>query len=247
MSEFLQRPKGIPEHAMLIEGVWISSDDNNRVIVHTEVEEDNTQYAQPETQPYYPPSAPRSEASFELKIVGNAPLSDLVRLAQPNTPPMQQSVSYPQYVPQQPVYAPAPAFPAYDYPSNVNQYEPVFPSSSAMTEPMPPIPTPQSNTYNTRQRSTPTYVETINNTDDEYEVLAQPHTSKRMVAIGALVAIALVSGPTIQASNSGERATEICAKNGIVDIFGNPGCFAAEFFNEFNAKNLFNFIPPEKK
>jgi hypothetical protein len=246
MFESPRPPKGVPEDAMLIEGKWISSDHDNKVIVHEEISHDDSRYVQPETQPYYPPSTPRSEASFELKIVGNAPLSDLVRIAQPHTSTSQQQRGYPQYVPQQPVYTPAPTVPAYSYPNN-SQYEPASPASSIMTEPMSPTPTPSANTFsNIQDRSTPAYMRNTETEEDTYETVTPPRTSKRMVAISALVAIALVSGPAIQASNSGEEAAEVCAKNGITDIFGNPGCFAAEFFNEFNAKNLFNVIPPEQ-
>jgi len=245
MFEAPRPPEGIPEDAMLIEGKWISSDHDNKVIVHEEVNHDDSRYLQPETQSYYPPSTPRSEASFELKIVGNAPLSDLVRIAQPHTPPHQQQREYPQYFPQQPIYDPAPTVPAYSYPDR-NQYQPATPASSMMTEPMSPMPNHSAAAFNSVQdRSTPAYISAIETNQDEYEAVTPLRTSKRMVAIGALVTVALVSGPTIQASNSGEAAVEVCAKNGITDILGNPRCFTTEFFKEFNAINLFKFIPEQ--
>jgi hypothetical protein len=229
MPEHFNGPTG----AVFVNGKYITVNEHGHVVELHELTDSHDAPAQPVGSglPF---------ARFRLKIEGEAPLADLVRMAGQHGP---------QSVQQAPQYAPA-----YDTPPQSYNFSPP-------PQPMPFSPydgateqmfTASESAYKAPQESNQSWHlladEEADDKANEVEYIPRPKRRfpKRILTIAALAA-AVASGPIAQASYSGSEAVEVCAKDGIMDILGNPVCFGTQYLGNFSVKNWFNYFPPEQK
>jgi len=86
--------------------------------------------------------------------------------------------------------------------------------------------------------------------EEENEWVHKPEgrISKRYVGAAALLSLALVSGPVVQAYHSGDEANAECDVNSIGEAFGNFGCLANYELNEIflTTDNVLKIQIPEE-